>query len=197
MRNALSKVLEGMRVVSSNSLVCSKRAWCIAALSIWAAGCGKPTPRQIEEQKDREYNIAKPSVVKFGGTVTVDGLPPNGAPGDYIVVMLWDPKSPPTNRKPPFALCRADGSFEFASGVPPGSYILLFAELHEAGLAQLRGPDKLNNLYNDPDRNDQIKEFKIALSPPGITDHVFALTVAGKQAITTPGPHAVLKVGGR
>ena len=63
--------------------------------------------------------------------------------------------------------------------------------------SMFKGPDELKNLYNDPDKNAEIPEFKIDLKPPGIKDAHFNLTVEGKEPVTTPGPHAITSLDTR
>jgi hypothetical protein len=56
------------------------------------------------------------------------------------------------------------------------------------------GPDKLNNLYNDPERNKDNPEFMVDVADPGRTDYQFNLSVAGKDPIKTPGKFAATLV---
>ncbi len=51
-------------------------------------------------------------------------------------------------------------------------------------------PDKLHNLYSDPDANAKLREFVIDHKAPGKTDYHFNLEVAGKGPVE-PGPHAL------
>jgi hypothetical protein len=60
------------------------------------------------------------------------------------------------------------------------------------GLGQ---PDGLSNLYDDPDQNSQNKDLVVELTAPGKTNFLFNLETAGKDPVTTPGPHAVTKIG--
>jgi hypothetical protein len=106
------------------------------------------------------------------------------------------------------ARCQPEnGSFEFMTyfpgdGVPLGKYIVGFVALHAVqkaggpvgGPAPYRGPDGLKNLYNNPDKNKDIKEFVVEVTQPGRTDYEFNLTVAGKDPGVT-GPHSVKSMG--
>ncbi len=94
--------------------------------------------------------------------------------------------------------CRKDGSFTFytytaGDGVPVGSYVVLFAELHPSRQKGLIQPDGLKNLYDDPDKNGQNKDFVVTVAEPGKTDYDFNLDLAGKEP-ATPGPHAVAEI---
>ena len=62
------------------------------------------------------------------------------------------------------------------------------------GAVPYRGPDGLKNLYNDPDKNKDIKEFVVEVTEPGRTDYEFSLSAAGKDT-ATPGPHSVKSLG--
>ena len=84
-------------------------------------------------------------------------------------------------------------TYEPQDGVKPGKYILTFAILRERGKFGLIGPDKLNNLYNDPDKNSNIPEFTIDHKAPGKSDYSFNLELAGKEA-ASPGPRAITSI---
>jgi hypothetical protein len=127
------------------------------------------------------------------------------------LVILNDPQHPLEAGKNP-ALhggCDAEGHFAFSTytahdGVKTGSYIVTFVQLHELSgrLGRKRNsgfgpPDELKNLYNDPDKNAAIPEFKVEIKKPGITDAHFNLVVEGKEPVATPGPHAVTLLDNR
>ena len=167
-----------------------------------AAGCGggsQSADQALQKQLDAA-NIPRTAVSKFAGSVTVDGQPPSLGPKEALLVILYDSKNPPTRDKPPLtATCDQKGHFEFSTftrgdGVPPGSYVVLFAQLHSQPGAGMLPPDGLKNLYNDPDKNAEKPEFKLDLSSPGRSDHSFNLELAGKEGIPTPGSHAVTKI---
>jgi hypothetical protein len=75
----------------------------------------------------------------------------------------------------------------------PGKYVLTFALLKQKGKFGLVGPDRLNNLYNDPDKNATVEGFTIDHQAPGKSDYVFDLKVAGKDAGTL-GPHSITNI---
>jgi hypothetical protein len=140
----------------------------------------------------------KESVGKFAGIVTIDGKPPGNAGLVGVFVALWDPKKSPTSKKPTaYAPCDSDGKFEFTTynqgdGVPTGSYIVCFAQLQKPSLNAdgWLGPDRLKNLYNDPDKNKDNQKLVIEVAPPGKTDWDFNLEVAEKDPVANPGPNA-------
>jgi len=68
--------------------------------------------------------------------------------------------------------------------------VVLFAALTSKGRLGMGQPDGLKNLYNDPDKNAENKDFVVELEPPGRTDCQFNLDLAGKDP-GTPGPKAV------
>jgi hypothetical protein len=79
---------------------------------------------------------------------------------------------------------------------------MTFVQLHPSkgrvgGLVGLFGPpDELKNLYNDPDVNAQLPQFKVDVAEPGKTDYFFDLKVEGKEPAATPGKRAVTKIRG-
>jgi hypothetical protein len=70
-----------------------------------------------------------------------------------------------------------------------GIYVLTFAQLQPNGTRYV-GPDALRNLYNDPDTNAEIAEFKIDHKAPGKKDYAFDLKLDNSAAVE-PGPHAI------
>lgn len=171
-------------------------------LCLVTAGCGggsQSADQALQKQLDAA-NIPRTAVCKFAGSVTVDGQPPSLGPNERLVVILYDLKNPPTRDKPPLTTtCDQKGHFEFSTftrgdGVPPGAYTVLFAQLQAQPGAGMFPPDKLKNLYNDPEKNAEKPEFKLDLSPPGRSDYSFNLDLAGKEAVSTPGSHAVTKI---
>jgi len=171
-------------------------------LCLIAAGCGsgsQSAEQALQKQLDAA-NVSRTPVSKFAGTVTVDGQPPSLGPSEKLVVILYDLKHPPTpDKRALTTTCDQKGHFEFSTftrgdGVPPGSYAVLFAQLHSQPGAGMLPPDGLKNLYNDPDKNAEKPEFKIDVSPPGRSDYDFKLDLTGKEAVTNPGSHAVTKI---
>ena len=164
-------------------------------------GCG-PGPSRVDEfAKNNAKTQALEPVGKFAGRVTVDGVTQVGT--DQLIVFLSDPKHLEKPAKY-FASCDPEGNFEFTTympgdGVPLGKYVVGFVALRIAtkkaggppgGPTPLRGPDGLKNLYNDPDKNKDVKEFGVEVTQPGRTDYEFALTTTGKLP-GVPGPHSV------
>jgi len=167
----------------------------VVLLGLFAAGCGGESAEQAIERRKKQYNEQPQILAQFSGQVTIDGAPPAVASDHALIVLLYDPKQPPApGRSPRHVTCQADGSFRFTDGVAPGSYVVLFAILKRGHPGSYRGPDLLQNRYNDPDKNAEKPEFKLDLSSPGKTDQVFKLEVAGKDPIQAPGAHAVTKL---
>lgn len=161
-----------------------------------ALGCGsKETADQAMTRISKETGIGIPATAKFSGKVIIDGVP---APLRTLVILYNQDKPPRPKDIPPYAMCGDDGSFAFTTnldgdGVPPGNYVVLFAQLVNnlyAKDATWIEPDGLKNLYNDPDKS----EFKVEVKAPGKTDYLFELTTTGKEPITKPGPKAITKL---
>jgi hypothetical protein len=170
----------------------------LVLLCFGAAGCGHVPSENEALRKSLEVNGgSQQSVVKFSGTVTVDGQPPAVDRRNPLFVMAYDPQHPPKGRETPFTTrCDKSGHFEFntygtGDGLPAGSYVAIFAQ----PIAE--GRDGLKNLCNDPDKNAKEERFQINLTSPGKTDWTFDLQVAGQDAVTTPGEHAVMEDRGR
>jgi hypothetical protein len=157
-----------------------------------ATGCNRPQSERERLEKSLEVNgRTEATVVKFAGTVTVDGQPPTGDRHFPLFVMAYDPKKPLKGRQLPFSTrCNKEGHFEFntygtGDGLPAGEYIVIFA------WPKADGSDGLKNLFNDPDKNAQDERFKLNLTSPGKTDYLYDLQVAGRDPVTSPGEHAV------
>jgi hypothetical protein len=170
----------------------------LIVVGLTIAGCSRrESADQALDRALQESKKTRDVTAKFAGKVTIDGQKPDIEKGQSLVVILYDPQKPPPNRQtiPRSARCRPDGSFAFNTygtddGAPVGNYIVLFAVLKPSKTG-FRGPDGLKNLYNDPEKNDKIPDYHLDLKPPGKTDWTFDLAVAGKEPVTTPGPHAV------
>ena len=168
------------------------RNWALALMicCLTLIGCGSKADR--EEQAFRDAGLQKVDVAPVAGIVTVDG----NAPAPFTLVMLWDPKKPDGVLR---AICDSEGRFEFTSyrhsdGVPPGSYVVLFARFNMARrLGDFESPDLMHNLYNDPDKNASNPEFQATIGPPGKTDYQFNLNVAGAPP-ASPGPHSITEL---
>src|SRR5579864_1189008 len=167
----------------------------LGLLALLAVGCsGSSSPAARLEKAFHEANLQRTDVAKFAGTVSVDGQPP----GPFTFVMLMDPKNPKAGVHK--ALCDQEGKFAFTSyeegdGVPPGSYVVLFARFNMGGmLGHYDPPDLMHNLYNDPDKNGVMPEFQVTVAPGGKTDYSFSLTLSGKDPVEQPGPNAVTEL---
>jgi hypothetical protein len=169
---------------------------CIVVATLAGSGCGSRTPsseamkQQLGELKGNIIDVAK-----FSGKVTIDGQPPFLPPKSALVLILYDAKdAQPGHETMMETVCDKEGHFEFTryskgDGVPPGSYTVLFAEFFPRRGGHYIGPDKLGNLYNDPDKSP----FHVDIKPSGKTDWEFNLEVAGKDPVPA-GPHAVTRI---
>jgi hypothetical protein len=185
----------GRNLIGARGLVTA-----LAVLSLLPAGCSKTqSTQEAVDAQLKALNQPKANLAKFAGKVTVDGQPPVLQKGKALLVMLYDQKNPENNKHMLYSVCKKDGSFEFyryvaGDGAPVGSYVVLFAELGASRQKGLVQPDALMNLYDDPDKNAQNKDFVIELAAPGKSNYVFNLELAGKEAVTTPGPHAITEI---
>src|ERR1700678_287199 len=99
------------------------RRWALAALALaLAAGCThRDSAEQALDKALAAQGASREHVAKFSGTVTVDGQPPGIKVYDKhrLVLMLYDPKNPPSANHPIlFADCMPepnDGAFEFST----------------------------------------------------------------------------------
>jgi hypothetical protein len=186
----------GVNLVSQRIRV----AACLAA-SVFA-GCS--ASQSADEKTDaalRAQGLSRVPVYPMAGKVTVDGQPPQTS-GNPLIVMLNDLSKPDVPfRQRPHVQVKADGQFAFdtythGDGVRPGKYIVTIAQFRNSKKKGLLGPDQLKNLYNDPDKNSEIKDFVIDHQSPGKKDYLFALEVAGKDPLP-PGPHALTDLSNR
>jgi hypothetical protein len=178
-------------MISRNSWELREWRWLVLLVLAAAAGCSGRQSTEARIQKALDGAGVKSSrLYPLAGTVTIDGLPPASKAWKSLVAVLYDPQKP--DETPAFALVRDDGHFHFTEdGVEPGHYVLAFAVL-KRNRRTFIGPDRLNNLYNDPDVNAKTHpEFVIDHDKPGKTDYEFNLEVAGKDPVKSPGPHAV------
>ncbi len=164
-------------------------------LAALVAGCGGRDSAESEiERKRKEYHEPVVNHAEFSGTVTIDNQPPAIESRHVLLLMLYDPKNPPTQIKPPrYAIVQNDGTFKFGQGgVPPGSYVALFAGLQRGRPGTFRGPDALKNLYNDPDKNQNIEALKVDVPQSGKTQN-FDLEISGKDQVTPRGEHSIVQ----
>jgi hypothetical protein len=159
------------------------------------AGCssGQATNQAIDKAFETAGQKREP-VYPLAGKITVDGLPPDVAEREWIVMMLKDPANPQANG--PIRLISGSGEFAFGTfakddGVKAGTYIATFSKLKRGQQKEYPGPDRFENLYNDPDRNlKEYPELKINHQSPGKKDYAFDLRIAGREAAAA-GPNAV------
>jgi hypothetical protein len=159
------------------------------------AGCSSgQTANQAIDKALESTGQKREAVYPLAGKVTVDGLPPDLAEREWIVMMLKDPANPQANG--PIRLISRSGEFAFGTfakddGVKAGTYIATFTRLKRGQHKEYPGPDQFQNLYDDPDRNlKESPELKIDHRPPGKKDYAFDLKIAGREAAAA-GPNAV------
>jgi hypothetical protein len=164
--------------------------------AVCLAGCRRAENESVDAYL-KQAGPNRPSVSPLAGKVTIDGQPPQFSRPLRLVVMLNDPSNPVLARRP-VRQCNDDGSFAFGTygkqdGVPAGSYVVTFAVLNLTPQGFL-GPDQLKNLYNDPDKNALVPDFKIVHQPPGKIDCLFDLKVADQPPVEPPGPNALTEL---
>jgi hypothetical protein len=168
--------------------------WSVILVLAAAAGCSShQSPEQRIKIALEQAGMTGTSLYPIAGIVTIDGLTPAfDDPKKRLVITLYNPQKPDTKHL--HTMVKADGSFRFTEdGIGPGHYVLAFAVLRRKGPQNFVGPDGLNNLYNDPDVNaTKFPQFVIDHQAPGKKDYEFNLEVAGKDPISSPGPHAVI-----
>jgi hypothetical protein len=172
----------------------------LAACVALAAGCsGRQSADQALDNALKAVGDQRGPTAKFSGRVLIDGNPPGETRPAATLIILYDPKNPPTStRLPMYAVCNPeDGSFEFTTynkgdGVKPGSYVVLFAQMEQVLMINtgFYPPDKFKNLYNDPDTS----KFKVDVTEPGQSDLLFKLEVEGKEPNKNPGPQAIKEI---
>jgi hypothetical protein len=172
----------------------------IVALCCGLSGCGGSQSANVALNNAlATTGSKKETTARFAGNVTIDG----GSPGNLgvvrTIVVLWNLNTPPKGL-PPYAVCDEDGNFEFHTyekndGVEAGKYAVCFVQLEGgiriAGPSGWRGPDKLHDLYSDPDKNKDVKELVVDLAPPGNPDWHYDLRIADQEPVTNPGPNAI------
>ena len=165
----------------------------VAVLLVAGCSSGQSTDQAIDKAL-ASVGQKREAVYPLAGKVTVDGIPPDLAEGECIVMMLKDPANPQANG--PFRPISRSGEFAFRTfgkddGVRAGTYIATFSKLKRGSQKEYPGPDQFLNLYDDPDRNlKEYPELKVNHQPPGKKDYVFDLKIAGREAAAA-GPNAV------
>jgi hypothetical protein len=157
-------------MISRNGLELRGRRWLSLLVLAAAAGCSRvQSPEQRIQIALATDGMTKTDLYPFAGTVTIDGQPPDfGDANKHLVVMLYNPQKPDTPmQRRPHVMTRKDGQFTFSEdGIPPGHYVATFAVFRRKGTGTFVGPDQINNLYNDPDRNANTPEFVIDHEKP-------------------------------
>ena len=164
-----------------------------------SVGCeGRQSTAQRLENAYKNAGMNPVTVYPLGGKITVDNEPPVAkSETEPLVAIAYDAAKPDVKaRSNAHAFVKPDGSFELPP-LPPGKYVMLFAQLGHNPRMGFFGPDGLKNLYNDPDVNSKKAEFVIDQQAPGKTDYTFNLSVAGETPPAAPGPKAFVGSGSR
>ncbi len=134
----------------------------------------------------------------LGGTLTVDNATPIASSETVrLVAIAYDALKPDAKAKDNArTFVKPDGTFEFPP-LPPGKYVMLFAQLSHNPRIGFFGSDGFKNLYNDPDVNSKKPEFVIDHQAPGKKDYSFNLSVAGETPPAAPGSKAFVGSGPR
>jgi hypothetical protein len=182
----------------------------LVAASVFSGCTGSSQgPRQDELQQAAKGGKQTPAA-KVAGHVSIDGQHPDK--DTKLFVILNDPAHLEVSKEGPkyFTSCDAEGNFSFTTylkgdGAPVGKYVVTFAQLHTAkssgphgmGRGMISrdyvGPDGLKNLYSDPEKNKDEKEFNIEVAEPGKSDYEFNLSIAGKDSASA-GQYAVRRL---
>lgn len=190
-----------------------RRVAALCVLAIAPQGCigqrgHKDAAAAVEDYFKSTPGAKRETLGRFAGKVMIDGMPPEKG-GDYKLFILLNNPEQPKKLPTRYMQVADDGTFDFMTylardGVPVGKYVVEFAHLHlprqrswqGVGMARIYvGPDRLNNLYNDPEKNKQNKEFLVEVTEPGRSDYLFNLSVAGKP-VATPGPYSATRIPG-
>jgi hypothetical protein len=156
-------------------------------------GCeGRQSAAQRAEEASKSAKMEPATLYPLGGKITVDNQPPEKSDTMPFVAIAYDVAKPDAKaRSNPYAFLKPDGSFELPP-LPPGKYVMLFAQLRHNPRLGFIGTDGLKNLYNDPDVNSKKPEFVVNHQAPGKTDYTFNLAVAGETPPEAPGPKALV-----
>src|SRR5579872_2550049 len=108
----------------------SRRRGALLLFALIAAGCSGDSAEQAIARRKRELNLPEKEFVKFSGSVTIDGQPPQVPDGHALLVALCPPNDPPPDKQPPrYAIVQKDGKFQFKEGVAAGTYVVAIALL--------------------------------------------------------------------
>jgi hypothetical protein len=185
------------RAIQGSSVLAVLFVTVLVVTVLLVAGCssGQTTDQAIDTAL-ANAGKTRSAVYPLAGKVTVDGMPPDLAEAEWIVMMLKDPVNPKAEGR--IAVISRSGEFAFKTfgtddGVKAGTYIATFTKLKRGQHKQYPGPDQFQNLYDDPDRNlKEYPELKINHQRPGKKDYVFDLKIAGRETVTA-GPNAVTR----
>ena len=187
--------LRPCRAIRGSSVLAGLLVAVLLVTVLPVAGCssGQATNQAIDKAL-ASAGKTRSAVYPLAGKITVDGMPPDLAEAEWIVMMLKDPANPKADGR--IVVIPRSGEFAFKTfgtddGVKAGTYIVTFTKLKRRQHKQYPGPDEFQNLYNDPDRNlKEYPELKIDHQPPGKKNYVFDLKIAGREALAA-GPNAV------
>ena len=120
-----------------------------------------------------ESGKAQEKAYPLAGKVTIDGQTPKFTDRSYrLVVVLNDPDNlgvPATQR--PHVEAKKNGEFAFSrlgNGTESaGKYIVTFGAFERRAKFGFIPPDKLHNLYGDPDANAKLPSLSLITRPRG------------------------------
>jgi hypothetical protein len=182
---------------SANHLNIHRPRRIVALACFLAVGCGGQSAEQAFNRAMSESGKAQEKAYPLAGKVTIDGQTPKFTDRSYrLVVVLNDPDNldvPAIQR--PHVEAKKNGEFGFSTlgqqdGIAPGKYIVTFGVFERRAKFGFIPPDKLHNLYSDPDANAKLPGFVIDHKAPGKNDYNFNLEIAGKGPVE-PGTHAL------
>jgi len=189
--------LRPCRAIRGSSVLALLLVAVLLVTVLLVAGCSSgQTTNQAIDMALANAGKTRSAVCPLAGKITVDGMPPDLAEAEWIVMMLKDPANPKAEGR--IAVISRSGEFAFKTfgaddGVKAGTYIATFTKLKRGQHKQYPGPDQFLNLYDDPDRNlKEYPELKIDHQPPGKKNYVFDLKIAGREAVAA-GPNAVTR----
>jgi len=165
----------------------------LAVLLVAGCSSGQSANQAIDKALENAGQ-KRSALYPLAGKITVDGIPPDLAEAEWIIMTLKDPANPKADG--PLRLISRSGEFNFGTfgkddGVKAGTYIATFSKLKRGQQKEYPGPDQFENLYDDPDRNlKEYPELKINHQSPGKKDYAFDLKIAGREAAAA-GPNAV------